>query len=95
MPPAAYQTITGAEAKAMMEDGDSYLLLDVRTDAEYKNQHIAGAILIPYDELKGRAMAELPDKSARILLYCRSGNRSATAAHTLADLLLLWQFPAD
>jgi rhodanese-related sulfurtransferase len=62
------------------------LLLDVRTQAEYDQGHIAGAVLIPNTELSRRAPAELPDKDALIILYCRSGNRSATATRELADL---------
>jgi len=70
----------------MMADGNFYVLLDVRTAAEYEKQYIEGAILIPYDEIKKRAGAELPDKNGRLLIYCRSGIRSATAARTLVDL---------
>ena len=78
--------ITAEQGKTMMEDGQEYILLDVRTQEEYDNGHIEGAILIPVDVLQSRAADELPDVNARIIIYCRSGNRSATAARMLADL---------
>jgi rhodanese-related sulfurtransferase len=83
---AVYHKITAAQAKSMMDEGKPYTLVDVRTESEYKAQRIAGAILVPYDEIGARAAAELPDKSALIFTYCRTGVRSSTAAHTLVSL---------
>ena len=82
----SWQTITAAEASGMMAEVDSFILLDVRTDAEFQERRIDGALLIPYDEIRDRAEAELPDKNAVILIYCRSGRRSALAAADLATL---------
>ena len=82
----AYHKISAEEAKSMMAEGKPFIILDVRTEAEYQEKHIDGAILIPYDEVGSRAGAELQDKSALIFVYCRSGNRSSTAAHTLVDM---------
>ena len=78
--------ITPGQAKAMMEDGDPYVLVDVRSESEFKCGYIEGAILIPYDRIADQAPTMLPDKTVRILVYCRSGNRSALAARTLAEL---------
>lgn len=83
---AVYHKITADQAKAMMDDGDAYILVDVRTQEEYDAQRIGDAILIPYDQMKDRAATDLPDKNARILVYCRSGVRASAAAHTLVDL---------
>ncbi len=83
---AAYQTISAEDAKAMMDDGAPYILLDVRTQEEFDEGHIDGALLLPYDEIAGLAETELPDEDARILLYCRTGRRSAIAAETLAGM---------
>ena len=83
---AVYSKINAAQGKAMMDDGNLYTLIDVRTEQEYKAQHIKGAVLIPHTEMLNRAETGLPDKNARIIIYCRSGGRSATAAHTLVDL---------
>ena len=83
---AVYAKISAQHAKSMMDEGKSYILLDVRTDAEYKEIRIEGAILIPDTEIKDRAESELPDKDALILVYCRSGRRSASAANELVSM---------
>lgn len=82
----SYISINAEEAKRMMDEGESYILLDVRTQPEYDEGHISGAILIPDTEIKDRAEGELADKGAVILVYCRSGRRSKLAAQALADL---------
>jgi phage shock protein E len=58
--------------------------VDVRTPGEYNSGAIPGAINIPYTELADSLPTE--DRSARIVVYCRSGNRSAVAKGILADL---------
>ena len=83
---AGYQTITSEQARMMMNDGEPYTLVDVRTKAEFQERYIEGARLIPHDEMSRRAETELPDKNARILIYCRSGNRSAGAARKMIDM---------
>jgi phage shock protein E len=57
------------------------LLLDVRTLTEFEEGHIPGAILMPYN-LIGTEFVE-PDKGRPIVLYCRSGRRSAIALDSL------------
>ncbi|MCL2721566.1 MAG: rhodanese-like domain-containing protein [Treponema sp.] len=81
-----WRTINAQEAHRMMNELDSYILLDVRTIQEFAEIRIDGAVLIPDYELKQRAEAELPDKKAVILIYCRSGRRSASSAAVLAEL---------
>jgi len=62
------------------------LLLDVRTAEEFAAGHIPGSQLLPYDEIIAR-VEELPaDRQTPIIVYCRSGRRSAIAAETLAGL---------
>lgn len=82
----AYKKITAGEAWTLIDGEDPYILLDVRTAEEFEDAHIDGAILIPDDEIASRAEAELPDKDALILVYCRSGRRSAGAAKALIGL---------
>ena len=62
-------------------------LLDVRTQAEYDEGHISQPdARIDYREIR-QNLDQLPqDKDMPILVYCRSGNRSAQAAQTLLDL---------
>lgn len=86
-----YTKMDAENAKQMMgefaETEDStYVLLDVRTEQEYKENRIPGAILIPDYELAERAEAELPDKRQVIFVYCRSGRRSETAAKLLVEM---------
>ena len=85
-PVVPHRTISGGEARLLMESGEPYILLDVRTEAEFDRRHIPGAILLPYAEIFDRAPAELEDRDARILLYCETGRRSANAAEALAAL---------
>lgn len=83
---SAIRLITPADAKAMIETNSGVLLLDVRTAEEYAAGHIAGSQLLPYDEITARK-EELPgEMSTPIIVYCRSGRRSAIAAETLAGL---------
>ena len=79
-----YETISAEEAWEMMEE--DHILLDVRTEQEYLEERIAGAILLPDTEIAERAAEILPDQSQTILVYCRSGRRSAEAASILAGL---------
>ena len=83
---AAYRRLSAAQAQKMMSEQENYILLDVRTEAEYREKRIAGAILIPDYEIKDRAGRELSDKNKVILVYCRSGRRSANAAKALVSL---------
>lgn len=83
---AVFVSITAEEAKEIMDTGEGYLILDVRTQEEYDEGHIPGAVLIPNTEIETRAEEELPDKDQRILVYCRSGRRSKLAAQILSDL---------
>ena len=81
-----YRKISAEEAHKMMSESKDFILLDVRTEAEYREIHIPGALLIPDYEIKARAEKELPDKNRVIFIYCRSGRRSANAARELANL---------
>ncbi len=81
-----YSKITAKEAKEMMDQDSAITVLDVRTEEEYNTGHIEGAILIPDTEILEKAEEILTDKSATILVYCRSGRRSALAAANLVEL---------
>jgi phage shock protein E len=68
-----------AEGKAMVDQGAT--LLDVRTADEYASGHLDRAVVIPVQELEGR-MSEVP-RDRPVVVYCRSGARSAAAASML------------
>ena len=82
---AKYRKITAEQAKNTMDETDGWILLDVRTDEEFEEERIEGAILIPDYEISVRVESELPEKDAVILIYCRSGRRSALAANEMVD----------
>ena len=82
----AYEQITPAEARALMDSEEGYIILDVRTPEEFAEGHIEGAILLPDYEIGEKAESLLTDKDQLILVYCRSGRRSKNAASELAAL---------
>jgi rhodanese-related sulfurtransferase len=64
-------------------DGEDHLLIDVRTPEEFASGHIPGAINISVQSLPDR-LDEVPNDET-IVVYCRTGNRSATATDILVD----------
>lgn len=82
---AEYKKITAEEAKERMDKDDKVVILDVRTEEEYQEGHVPGAIVIPNETISSEPLEELPDMDQVILVYCRSGNRSAQAAKKLAE----------
>ena len=80
---STYRQVNAEEAATMMEEESSYIILDVRTDEEYSEKHIPGAINIPNETIGTEDIPELPDKEQLILVYCRSGNRSKQASEKL------------
>jgi rhodanese-related sulfurtransferase len=83
---AVYVNITAQEAKEIMDTQEGYVILDVRTQEEYNQGHIPGAILIPDTQIEARAEEMLTDKDQLILVYCRSGRRSKLASEILVEL---------
>ena len=81
-----YVNITAEEAKQIMDTEEGYIILDVRTQEEYDQGHIPGAIVISHEEIAEKAEEVLTDKDQLILVYCRSGRRSKLAAEALAEL---------
>ena len=81
-----YRQITAQEAAELMESETGYIVLDVRTPAEYTERHIPGAINVPNETIGSTAPEQLPDRKQLILVYCRSGNRSKQASSKLAAL---------
>lgn len=77
--------LTAQEAKQRMEENSEAIVLDVRTQEEFDQGHIPGAVCLPNEFIA----ADMPfpfGKDTELLLYCRSGNRSAEAAKKLRDL---------
>lgn len=72
--------ISGAEARRLVERGA--VLLDVRSPGEFAGGHIEGAINLPVQELHAR-LGEVGERTRAVVVYCRSGVRSASASATL------------
>ena len=83
---AVYVNITAEEAKQIMDSEEGYIILDVRTQEEYHQGHIPGAIVISHEQIEEKAEQVLTDKDQLILVYCRSGRRSKIAAEALVEL---------
>jgi len=83
---ASYLEISAEDAKARLDSESGIILLDVRTPEEYKEAHIPNAVLLPVDTIDKDAETVIPDRDAVYFVYCRSGNRSATASAQLAEM---------
>lgn len=83
---SVYQKISPKDAKEMLDENDSIVLLDVRTKEEYDEGHIPNSILLPVDNIRKEAENVITDKDTIIFVYCRSGRRSKNAALELIDL---------
>ena len=59
--------------------------IDVRTQAEYEQNHIDGDTLIPHKNIVARVSERFPEKDTEIRLYCRSGNRAGIAKSALEE----------
>ena len=77
--------ITPSQAMYIMAYRD-VIILDVRTPDEFNTGHIPNAILLPVDEIAYAVTGMIPDKEQTILIYCRSGRRSADAANILVNM---------
>ena len=82
----SYKQISQEEAEQRMEEDDGHVIVDVRTQEEYDEGHIPGAICIPNEEITDTKPELLPDVDQVILIYCRSGRRSKEAAEKLFNM---------
>jgi molybdopterin/thiamine biosynthesis adenylyltransferase/rhodanese-related sulfurtransferase len=82
---APIEEIEPFEAEQEIEGGD-VVLIDVREPHEHQESHLEGDKLVPPALLKDEIGVAAPDKFARTILYCRSGNRSAIAAAQMEDM---------
>ncbi|WP_299238203.1 rhodanese-like domain-containing protein [Sulfurihydrogenibium sp.] len=79
----AYQDLNAKQFYEMMQKEKNVIILDVRTPQEYQEGHISNAINIPV-QILGQQLDKLNNfKDKKILVYCRSGHRSAIASQIL------------
>jgi len=81
----AYQKLSHQEAKAKLDADETVILLDVRTEAEFNQGHIHGAVCLPVDRIFPDTRI-VDEKDAEIIVYCQSGSRSTSAAKKLAHM---------
>ena len=81
-----YEKLDQATAYEQLQADKSIKLVDVREPSEFNTGYIKGAQLIPLGTIEKDFETAIPDKDAKIFVYCRSGNRSAQAAKKLVDL---------
>jgi molybdopterin/thiamine biosynthesis adenylyltransferase/rhodanese-related sulfurtransferase len=74
------------EIKRRLEAKEGYTLVDVREKDETRLGFIPGAVFLPRGFLEMQAEQKLPDKNAKIVVYCAGGTRSAFAAKQLQDM---------
>jgi len=80
---ANFKSISPKQAQTLILNDDNVTLLDVRTAEEYKIGHIRGAKLIPLNKLEANLDKLKADRDKKIVVYCRSGNRSVAASRIL------------
>jgi rhodanese-related sulfurtransferase len=78
--------ITSQQLSAYLSEEEDFILLDIRTNAEYQAGHIQGAQWFPRGNLEFYIQDLIEDPKSRIILYCRSGGRSALATLTMRDM---------
>ena len=81
---AVSQNINCTQKEELMNEGA--VLIDVRSASEYAEGHLDNSINLTVDTIGVNIEKLVSDKNTIIIVYCRSGNRSATAANTLINL---------
>lgn len=85
--PTVPRARSARQAKKWIDETENAIIIDVREEEEFITGHIEGAILFPVDTISEETASDLlPDKKAPLLIYCRSGARSAMACQILSEL---------
>jgi rhodanese-related sulfurtransferase len=74
------------QLKALQSSGDKFTLVDVREDSEWTTGHAAGALHLSRGVIERDIEGKVPQKDAKLVLYCHSGSRSALAADSLMKM---------
>ena len=77
--------VSVSDAKGLLDKG-GYIFLDCRTSKEFKMGHVPGAMNIPRGLLEFKVSKKIPDKNAKIAMYCKSGGRGCLATCTLCRM---------
>ena len=74
------------DVKKALDAKEQCVLLDVRTPGEYTRGKITGSINLPVDQIQSDIETVIPDKSAKVYVYCLSGSRSVYAVDMMGKL---------
>ena len=88
-PLADYVDLGAVEAATLIQENEAnpdFIILDVRTPAEYNAGHIEGALMIDFNADGFREKIDQLDRDKTYLVYCRTGNRSRGALEIMAEL---------
>ena len=83
---ARVKEVTVDDVKAMLDRGEKFLLVDVREESEFAKDHLPGAIHLGKGVIERDIEQRVPDTSAKLVLYCGGGFRSALAADNLQKM---------
>jgi rhodanese-related sulfurtransferase len=75
-----------ADVKRRLDGGEKFLLVDVREDSEWANGHVPGAVHLGRGVIERDIEAQVPEMSAKMILYCGGGFRSALVADSLQKM---------
>lgn len=78
--------VTVDSLESMKEKNQSYILVDIRTEDEFKAGHIEGAVWIPRGFIEFRLRKLTMDADANVILYCKNGGRSALAVVAMMNM---------
>jgi rhodanese-related sulfurtransferase len=80
------QEVTLDEVKAKLQNGEQFVLIDVREESEFAKDHIPGAMHMGKGTIERDIEQKVPDLNTPIVLYCGGGFRSALAADNLTKM---------
>src|SRR5262245_44282992 len=83
---ARVREVTVDDVKAMMDQGASFVLVDVREESEFAKDHLPGAIHLGKGVIERDIEQRVPDPATPLVLYCGGGFRSALAADALQKM---------
>jgi rhodanese-related sulfurtransferase len=75
-----------ADVKKRMDNGEKFLLVDVRDDHEWANGHLPGAVHMSRGLIERDIEVKVPETSTKMILYCGGGFRSALVADNLQKM---------
>ena len=74
------------DIKARLDQGEKFILIDVREESEFARDHLPGAVHMGKGTIERDIEARVPDTGAPLVLYCGGGFRSALAADALQKM---------